>query len=966
MSHECWYTRMALLLSILVCACQEGVLAASDTRDSGVAPSAASLSITDLRCEGQHDPITIDSPAPRLSWILTSNKRAQRQAAYRILVSTSMEALARDTGDLWDSGKVTATDTVNTPYDGRALHSGQVCYWKVRAWDGEDRATEWSQPARWEVALLSPVDWQATWLNDGRANPPTDDNMFNPDPAPLFRKEFTLSKPVRRARLHVTGLGYYEASLNGMRVGNHVLDPGWTAYDRRVLYSTYDVTDAVQAGVNCLGVTVGNGWYNSLPLRMWGHLNLRDTLAIGRPRFIARLAIDYADGTTSAIVSDQSWKTTEGPVRFNNIYLGEIYDARLEVRGWDRPGFDDSAWRRPAVAGERVGPLQAQSQPPIRVTERIPVVRVTEPKPGVVIFDLGQNFSGWASVRFDGPLPAGTAITLRYGELLHADGTLNPMTSVAGQIKGNRKNSTGIEESIGGPGAPTIAWQRDVYITHGPQDSSDVETYTPRFTFHCFRYIELTGLPAGTPPGSVTVTGLRLNSDVADAGSFTCSNELFNQIQQMCRRTFLANIFSVQSDCPHRERFGYGGDIVATSEAFSLNFDMSGFYAKTVRDFSDAARPDGLLTDTAPFTGIQYCGVGWAMAHPLLLTQLRREYADERLIAENYGVAKRWLLRVAQDYPGSLVTQGLSDHEALEQSPAPQMVTPLYVRSAEFLAAMARGLNSDQDAAQFDSLAEAARAAYRRAFPVSDTAQTQASLAFALAFQLVAEQDRRVVLGTLIDDIQVRHQGRHTTGILGTKYMLDQLSREGRADVAYALVNRRDFPGWGWMLQNGATTLWEHWELSDNTFSHCHPMFGSVSQWFFNWLGGIQPAPDARGFDSIVLQPQPVAGLDWVRCNHRTVRGNIVSNWRREGQRTEFDFEIPVGASALVHVPADRVEQVTEGGQALATPGRTDIEVIRIESRHPGGAEADASMTTNRVVCRVGSGSYRFIVDRER
>lgn len=963
MSHERWRGRMALLLWVLVAT---AALGASDGRESEGVRITPGISIASLRCEGQQNPIGIDSPSPRLGWILTSGVRGQRQTAYRVLVASTMEALAQDRGDLWDSGKVASAEAVNVPYGGRALSSGQVCCWKVRVWDIEDQASAWSGAGVWEVALLSPGDWGAVWLNDGKTNPPTDADMFNPDPAPLFRKEFTLAKPVRRARLHVSGLGYYEASLNGARVGDHQLDPGWTAYEHRVLYSTYDVTEAMRAGVNCLGVTVGNGWYNPLPLRLWGHLNLRDHLATGRPRFIARLSIEFTDGTISAVVSDGSWRTAEGPVRFNNIYLGEVYDARLEVRGWDTPGFDDSAWRSAAVADEHVGRLQAPSQPPIRITERIEVVGRSEPRPGVVIFDLGQNISGWASLRFEGPLPAGVAITLRYGELLHADGTLNPMTSVAGQIKGTRRNERGVEESIGGPGAPPIAWQRDVYITRGTADSSGVEVYTPRFTFHGFRYVELTGLPEGTAGGRVTVTGLRLNSDVADAGWFVCSNELLNEIQGMCRRTFLANMFSVQSDCPHRERFGYGGDIVATSEAFALNFDMSGFYAKTVRDFSDAARPDGLLTDTAPFTGIQYCGVGWAMAHPHLLTQLRREYGDERVIGENYGVARRWLLRVAREYPSGLVTEGLSDHEALEQSPVPQMVTPLYVRSAEMLGEMARELGRDRDAAEFDSLGDAARAAYGRAFPLGATAQTQASLAFALAFGLVREPDRPAVLGSLIDDIRVRHEGRHTTGILGTKHMLDELSRGGRADVAYALVNRREFPGWGWMLGNGATTLWEHWALSDNTFSHCHPMFGSVSQWFFNWLGGIQPAAGARGYDSIVIWPQTVSGLDWVRCRHRTVRGDIVSDWRREGQRTVFEIEVPVGAVALVGLPADRVEEITEGGRSLSAPARADIEFIRVESGRGGGVGAGETTAPGRVVCRVGSGRYRFDVDRER
>lgn len=968
MPHFRLHTRIVVFVTVFFFALQgENSSAHSHVWcDSEASSDQVGLLVTELRCERRLNPIAVDTLAPRLSWILTSNRRGEHQTAYRVLVSGSLEALAQDSGDLWDSGKVASSETLNVIYAGRPLISGQACYWKVRIWDDGDQPTEWSRPATWEVALLDPGDWGASWLNDGRTNPSTDTTVFGSDPAPLFRKEFTLSKSVRRARLHITGLGYYEASLNGVRVGDHVLDPGWTAYDHRVLYSTYDVTDAVRQGVNCLGVMVGNGWYNPLSLRMWGHLNLREQLPMGRPRFIARLTLDYADGTSSAIISDPTWKWSQGPLRFNNIYLGEIYDARCEVPGWDKAGLDDSGWQTPAVATEPVGPLRAQAQPPIRIKERIPSVRRTEPKSGVLIFDLGQNFSGWASVCFEGSLPPGTSITLRYGELLHPDGTLNPMTSVAGQIKGTRKNAQGIDESVGGPGAPSIAWQRDVYVTRGAPDSSGAETYTPRFTFHGFRYVEITGLPEGTDAGRITVTGLRLGSDVADAGSFSCSNELLNRVQQMCRRTFLANIFSVQSDCPHRERFGYGGDIVATSEAFSLNFDMSGFYAKTVRDFADAARPDGLLTDTAPFVGIQYCGVGWAMAHPLLLSQLRREYSDDRLLAEQYDTARRWLLKVAEDYPDGLITEGLGDHEALEQTPVPQVGTPLYVRSAELLAGMARVLDKQQHAVQFDSLAQTGRTAYRKAFPGPDTVLTQASLAFALDGNFIANQERAIALGALIENIQIKHQGRLTTGILGTKYMLDQLSREGRADVAYALVNRREFPGWGWMLENGATTLWEHWALSDNTYSHCHPMFGSVSQWLFNWLGGIQPAPDARGYDSILIRPQPVAGLDWVRSSHRTVRGDIVSNWRREGHRLVLDVNIPVGALALVHLPATRAEDITESGQPLTAPGRADIEVVQIEPPRSAVPEREEDLAVGWVVCRVGSGSYHFIVDRER
>jgi alpha-L-rhamnosidase len=953
---------MALLLPILVAAgCGVAELGSGGACSTPAATAWVDLSVADLRCERQQNPLGIDSPSPRLGWVLTSATRGQAQTAYQIVVSSSERALSEDRGDLWDSGKVRSAESVGVAYAGVPLRSGQVCFWKVRVWDAKGNATAWSRPSRWEVALLHGEDWQAEWLNDGKVNPPTDESMFTPDPAPLFRKEFLLARPVSRARLYITGLGYYEASLNGVRVGDHALDPGWTAYDRRVLYSTYDVTEALREGTNCLGVTVGNGWYNPLPLRMWGHLNLREHLPIGRPRFIARLMIEHDDGTISNIVSDRTWRTTEGPIRFNNIYLGEIYDGRLEVPGWDRPGFDDSGWRRPAVAVEPVGPPRAQSQPPIRITERIPSVGSSEPKAGVVIYDLGMNMSGWAQVRFEVPLAAGTEIRLRYGELLHADGTLNPMTSVAGQIKGVRKNERGEEESVGGPGAPPIAWQGDVYIARGSPDASGAEVYTPRFTFHGFRYVEITGLPEGTRHDGVKVAGLRLNSDVETVGSFACSNELLNRIQQMCRRTFLATILSVQSDCPHRERFAYGGDIVATSEALSLNFDMSAFYAKAVRDFSDASRPDGLFTDTAPFVGIQYCGVGWAMAHPHLISQLRREYGDDRLMAEQYDAAKRWLLKVAGDHPDGLIPQGLSDHEGLEQSPSPQMVTPLFVRSAELLAEMARNLQRVEDAERFDAIAETSRAAYRRAFPLARAAQTQASLAFSLEYGVAREQDRPAALTRLIDDLIHQRQGRHTTGIMATKHLLDQLSRAGRADVAYAMVNRRDFPGWGFMLENGATTLWEHWALSDNTFSHSHPMFGSVSQWFFNWLAGIQPAPDARAFDSILIRPQFVPGLDWVRCEHRTARGLVRGDWRREGGKIVMEIEIPVGSTAVVHVPAERVEDVFESGRPVGSPGRIDVELLRVERSVQEGAENGSVMPTRRVVCRVGSGRYTFV-----
>jgi alpha-L-rhamnosidase len=532
---------------------------------------------------------------------------------------------------------------------------------------------------------------------------------------------------------------------------------------------------------------------------------------------------------------------------------------------------------------------------------------------------------------------------MRYGELLHKDGMLNPLTSVCGQIKGKRKDGPGAGQSVGGPGAPDVAWQSDTYIAKGGGE----ETYTPRFTFHGFRYVEITGLPAAPPLAALT--GLRLHSDVAAAGSFACSNERFNRIQQMCRRTFVSNLIGVQSDCPHRERFGYGGDIVATSEALLLNYDMATFYQKTVLDWADSVRPDGMLTDTVPSTGIDYCGVGWGMAHPLLVSQLYRYQGDRRLMEEQYETAKRWLLLVAEQNPGGIVDKGLGDHESLVPAPSPPLVTPLYHQSAMMLAGMARTLDRADDAARFSELAGKIGQAYQGKFldPKTGVAGpgSQASQAVALYSGLVPEAVRPLALERMLGDIRDKHQGHLSTGIFGTKFMLDVLSNHGGAAVAYDIVNQPDFPGWGWMLDNGATTLWEHWAGSDNTFSNNHPMFGSVSQWFFNCPGGIRPAADAVGFDKILIAPQPVGDLQWVKATYLSVRGPVTCEWKKTDGRLDMQVAVPVGATATVWVPAKDAAGVSEGGKPAGEAA--GVKFLRME---PGAA-----------VFAVGAGSYGFV-----
>ncbi len=735
------------------------------------AQSGSEVRVVDLRCEYQANPLGIDVLQPRLSWKLHAAERGQKQTAYQILAATDETLLADGKADLWDTGKVASDQSVHIVYTGKALSSRTRCCWKVRVWDKDGQESPFSNVARWEMGLLSQADWKARWINDGKANPTNDADFYKEDPAPLFRKAFELPQTARRARLYIAGLGYYAALLNGLPVGDDILNPAWTAYSKRVFYSVYDVTDLLQDGSNSLGVTLGNGWYNPLPLRMWGHLNLREHLTVGRPRFIAQLEVELADGSRTTIVTDETWKVTQGPILRNNIYLGEVYDARREIANWDRPDCNDADWAHAAIAAELIGKLQAQPLPPIRLTATVRTVKITEPRKGTFIFDMGQNFAGWPMLAVN--VPTGTQITLRYGELLNKDGTLNPMTSVCGQIKA---------ASAGGPGAPEIAWQSDTYIAKG----DGIEVYMPLFTFHAFRYVEMTGYP-GTP-SVATLEGLRLNTDMAEVGTFACSNELLNRIQTMCRWTFLSNIFSVQSDCPHRERFGYGGDLVTTCDAFMLNFDMSRFYAKVAQDWQDCALADGMLTDTAPFVGIQYCGVAWAMAHPLLQQQLYRYYGDRRLNEEQYETSKRWFDLVASRTPGHIIKEGLSDHEALSPASSPEMVTPLYCESARLLSRLARILGRDQEAKAYADKAETIKKAWQDKFFTEQIGHvppgTQASQAFALQLDMLYEPQRRLALDYLVDKIATRDDGRLTTGIFGTRYLLDTLSQNDRASLA--------------------------------------------------------------------------------------------------------------------------------------------------------------------------------------
>jgi len=932
-------SRMWFRVKICVCFTAVLTVAASGvwSADAGHEAEAAPIACDRLRCEYRVDPLGVDVPRPRLSWILLSGERAQRQTAYHIQVAGDLDKLKSGQAELWDSGRVMSDRSIQVVYAGKPLQPRQRCYWRVKVWDRDGASSAWSEPAMWEMGLLNADQWAARWIGDGQPTPERDADFYDDDPAPLFRKSFVLKHPIRQARLYITGLGYFRAVLNGRDVHDQRLMPLWTDYRDRVFYSVCDVADQLTAGENVIGVTLGNGWYNPLPLRMWGRINLREFLPTGRPCFIAQLEITHEDGSRTIITSDQTWLTAPGPVVRNNIYLGEHYDARREVDGWDAPGFDATNWREAAEAQSPGGRLIANFAPPIREGTPFAPKRISEPKPGVYAIDFGRNFTGTLRMRVRGQ--AGQTVKLRYGELLNMDGTVNVMTSVCGQIK---------RDGVGGPGAPEVAEQSDTYILRG----DGPETYVPRFTFHGFRYAQISGYPG--KPKLEDFIAIPLGCDVERVGRFACSNPLYNDIEAMVRQTFESNLMGVQSDCPHRERFGYGGDIVVTAEAFMLNYDMAAFYAKSVYDFADSVRSNGGLTETAPHAGPSAGGfgessgpIGWGLAHPLLLRQLYRYYGDQRLIEEQYEVARRWLELIRSTAPEHIVSRGIGDHESVEHAPRSLTGTAFYFHTARLLSELADLLGKDEDAGQYAQLAQNIRMRFLEEFYDAQTgrlkSETQAAHAVALYYGLTAPNADGEVMMQLAERLS-EQEHRLTTGIFGTRYLLDVLSEYNRGDLAHRVVDHREWPGWGYMLENGATTLWEHWKFSDNTFSHNHPMFGSISEWMIRHVAGLTPAPDAVGCDRWIIRPRLIDQLQWADGRYDSIRGEVACRWERSDGKLSMRVTLPVGTSARLFMPAADVAQVRESGRPAAdSPG------CRLIGSGGGAVEF-----------QLGSGEYHF------
>ena len=730
---------------------------------------------------------------------------------------------------------------------------------------------------------------KAQWITDARKLPEVDSLFYLDYPAAHFRKTFEATNQIKQAKMLVTSAGYYLATINGKRIGENVLDPAWTDYSKRIYYSEYDVTSLLQEGTNSLGVILGNGFYNPLPLRKWGRRNLREDMVVGKPAYLLKLIIVYHDGSMEEIVSDSSWKYAYGPILKNSVYIGVDYDARKELTGWDQPGYNDTDWEDAVDHPGPGGKLEKSFFPPVQITQKIKPVSIYTLDAERYIVDMGVNFTGAYRIKIKGH--PGDTLSFRFGERIYKDGTLNPMTSVIGQIK---------RKGVGGPGAPDTAWQTDHYVL----GNAEPVWFQPEFTYHTYRYMEIRGLDYR--PEIEDIQGLFLHTKVNHPNHFSCSSELLNDIQEAVELTFLANLISVQSDCPAREKFGYGGDINATSESFIYNFDMLEFYRKTVYDWLDAMK-DSSFVDTAPFVGIEYCGISWESAYLITQYYMYLYYNDLAIVEELYEKNKEWMEKVARIHPEGLVDQGLSDHESLQPVPVELTGTCHYLQCARIMATFARVMNDPAHEEKYTQLAEYLKDLIKAKFwdqPVTGDTNRQTLFATLLYHGIIPAGDLKVAKDSLMKAVRNGPNGHFNTGIFGTKYALEMLSKYVSPQAVFDIVNSTDYPGWGHMIDRGATTIWETWKESDDVYSNCHPMFGSVTEWYFRWLGGIRPDPQHPGFSRFDLEPYIPQGLDSVSCSYQTPRGPIVSNWSREltGNR-RYEFSVPGGSMARVRLP---------------------------------------------------------------
>ncbi len=855
------------------------------------------MTVGTVQCEYGHATLGIDVAAPRLSWHLCDERRGARQSAYQVLVASSRAVLDSDTGDVWDSGRVESEQSIHIVYAGAALASRQRVHWKVRVWDADGAPSPWSEPATWEMGLRDRADWQAQWIAAPLAGGP-----WTTVPCPFMRKEFACKKAVVQARLYVTALGLYECWLNGQRVGDDVLAPGWTDYHKRVQYRTYDVTPLVQRGANALGAVLGDGWY-------CGHVEWRSRQRYGdRPRLLAQLELTHKDGTRTTVCSDGSWRAAFGPLLEADLMMGESYDARLEFIDWAVPGFADHAWQPVIVCDDPGIALDAQRGPVVRRMQELPPVAdpvkdTRQWRRTKWVFDLGQNMVGWVRLRASGP--AGTTLTIRHAEMLNPDGTIYTANLRSAKCT-------------------------DHYTLRGGGE----EVYEPRFTFHGFRYVEIMGAPDDMLLTRDSVTGIVIHSDTPRTGSFACSDDLVNQLQRNIEWGQRGNFVDIPTDCPQRdERLGWTGDAQVFIRTAAHNMQVAGFFTKWLQDLVDAQGRNGEIPPTAPSTAVVEGdgGPAWADAMVICPWTIYLCYGDTRILETHYPAMQRFmefLCTTARDYiraPDDAGWQGFGDWLSINaDTPKDLIGTAFFAYSAQLMARIARVLAKEQDAQQYAALAETVRAAFVRRFVTPDgllVSKTQTAYVLALQFDLLPPELRARAAREIVNDAERR--GMHlSTGFVGAPYLPHALTACGKSDAAYALLLQKTWPSWLYAVTQGATTIWERWDgwTHDKGFqdpgmnSFNHYAYGSVGEWLYQRVAGIDADAAQPGFRHIIMRPLWNGPLTSARATLRSPYGEIVSAWQRTAQGVRWDVTVPPNARATLHLPVGDAGQVRESG----------------------------------------------------
>ncbi len=941
-----------------------------------------------LRCEYLTSPLGVDASSPRLSWVMTSAQRGDHQRAYRILVASSETLLVKGKGDMWDSGETASGQSIHVAYQGKPLQSGTKYFWKVLVWDMDGKPSGWSRPASWSMGLLAASDWKGAqwiaykdeqqWQNEWKAHKETelseaartytsaswpwltgkDSTIFalyemarpKYDPSPLFRKEFATDKKIRAANLYICGLGYYEAFINGKRVGDHVLDPAWTNYEQRSMYATYDVTNLLRQGDNAIGVMLGRGQYNPLCNDIWG---LSKSAWVDQPKLIALLRIQYADGSVADVVTDKTWKTSGGPLVYDDTRHGELYDARLEQEGWASGAFDDSGWMPASVVGWKAR-LVSQIIPPVRRFEAVEPVKTYQKGTGITVYDIGHNIAGWARVTVRGS--SGKRILVEYCETPSDKELVSGLTPWRLNYNIPDKHYASFYDKA------VNVRQQNGYILGG----KGKEIFECHFSYKGFQFIRVTADEGVTVE---RVEGIPVHTDVGKAGDFKCSNQVVNRLQENSVISLLNNYHSIATDCPHREKQGWTADNYISAQAAMYNFDMAAFLSKWTIDLAGTQGQTGSLCTVAPSTGYDLnTSTAWPAAIVHVPWDIYRFYADTRPMEENYGVMRRFanssLLRQVEGKP-EIINEVLGDWLAplspmkiidtiRNNTMAPPEGHLLYGTASHYLVVkrlseISKLLNRDKEAGELQQWAARIAECFNKEFfdartgvyhGDKPTEYRQAANIVPLEYGLVEKKSERAVRERLLKDIRDKGD-RLSTGFLGTPALMEYLSVV-EPELAYKIATQPDYPGWGYMIAQGANAMWESWDGYD---SRNHTPFCLISGYFYKYLAGIQPDITVPGFKHTVINPSIVGDLEYVDAYHDCMYGRIKSSWKREKQRLTMDISIPANTTATVYVPATSATDVTESGKPVNQA--KGVEYIGMEN--------------GKAKFRVVSGNYRFV-----